>query len=116
MKTDRKLIKTMGVLLMVMFASDTQATTIVFKYTDLKGMEVVGTSHSGSRMSTYLIDPDILTPGAPKPAANDSDSRLFQFLDLDLFRLRGPEEPIPVPAILVLVGLIALIALRGRRK
>jgi hypothetical protein len=116
MKTNRKLIKAMGVLLIVMFAPDAQATPIVLKYTDFKQTDFVGTSHSGSKTSTYLIDLDILTPGTPKPAENDSDSRPFQFLDLDLFRLRGTEEPIPVPAILILVGLIALIALRGRRR
>ena len=84
--------------------------------TILKGGKVVGACHSGSRMSSYMIDSDILTSGAPKPAGSDSDPRLFRFLDIDLFRLKWPEEPIPAPALLILVGLIALIALKGRRK
>jgi len=80
------------------------------------GKEIARAPHSGSRLFGFTVDPDLSTAGALKPAGSDSDPRLFHFLDLDLFRLKGPKKPIPTPALLILVDLIALIALKGRRK
>ena len=95
MKTNRKLRKAAGVLLIVMFASGALAATII----------LVDTAFMRSTES--MVFPNKI---------KDYDPNLFRFLDLDLFRLKGPEEPIPTPALLILVGLIALIALTGRRK
>jgi hypothetical protein len=59
----------------------------------------------------------LLTDGSPpNPTANDSEPRLFGILDPALFRFQEPGEPIPIPAVLILVGLIALIALKRRRR
>lgn len=156
MKTNRRLRKATGVILIVMLVSGALAATTIFDKINLmrgsetmvfpynlfeggyvkstlagleflalfdglflpclKGKEVAGVPHSESTLFTYIVDPDIYTDGALKPAGSDSDPRLFRFLDLDLFRLKSPEEPIPTPALLILVGLIALIALKGRRK
>ena len=95
MKTNRKLRKAAGVLLIVMFASGALAATIILVDTDFM-------RSTESTVLPYKI--------------SDFDPKLFRFLDLDLFRLKGPEEPIPTPALLILVGLIALIALTGRRR
>ena len=64
----------------------------------------------------FKNDPHLTDDSPPNPAANDSEPKLFGILYRALFRFHEPGEPIPTPAVLILVGLIALIALKRRRR
>ncbi len=74
----------------------------------LKGNEVVGDPLSGAGMFKFQPEPGIFTANFFGIAGGA--------LDLNLSRLMVSDEPIPAAALLILVGLIALIALKGRRK
>jgi hypothetical protein len=87
MEKYRKLRKAIGILLIVVLATGMLAAAQI------------------------LDDTDSL-----KPAVSDSDPRHSRFFNPDLFRLKKLEEPISTPALLILAGLVALIALKGRRK
>ena len=109
MKIKRKLRTTAGVLLILMLASGAQAATVVLDETDfMRGTE--------TRMFKFQADPVIFSANVLGVAGGDPDLSLFRLLDLSLSRLKESDEPIPTAAILILVGLIGLIALKGRRK
>jgi hypothetical protein len=68
------------------------------------------------KMLEFKSHPHLTVDSLPNSTANDSEPRLFGILDPALFRFQEPGEPIPIPAVLILVGLIALIALKRRRR
>lgn len=127
-----------GVLLILMFASGAQAGTVVFDKTDFmrgtetdfeslilfdvservifKGLEIVRAPLLGSGMFNFQADPGIFTADANKVAGGGSVLNMPRLSDLGLSRLKVSDEPVPTIALLILVGLIALIALKGRRR
>jgi hypothetical protein len=82
----------------------------------LKGKEIIGDPFLGSGMFKFQADPGIFSANVLGVAGGVSDLSLFRILDLSLSRLKTSDEPVPAGAVLILVGLIALIALKGRRK
>ena len=138
MKIKRKLRTLAGVLLILMFASGAQAATVVFDKTDfmrgretdfeflilfdvpvmaiLKGLEIVGAPLLGSGMFNFQAEPGISTADVNKVAGGGSVLSMPRLSDLGLSRLKVSDEPVPTIALLILVGLIALIALKGRRR
>jgi hypothetical protein len=84
--------------------------------TILRGKEIVGTPLSGSGMFKFQAVPGIFSANVHGVAGDFPDLSLFRVLDLSLSRLKTSDEPVPAGAVLILVGLIALIALKGRRK
>ena len=73
-----------------------------------KGKELVGDLLLGSGMFKFQADPGIFPTSVLGIAGGDSDRSLSQ--------LKVSDEQIPTAALLILVGLIALIALKRRRK
>ncbi len=84
--------------------------------TTINGNEIDAAFDFDWRMLEFKSDPHLTDDSPPNPTANDSEPRLFGILDPALFRFKEPGEPIPTPAVLILVGLIALIALKRRRR
>ena len=82
----------------------------------LKGKEIIGDPLLGVGIFNFQAGPGIYSANVLGLAGNDSDLSLFRVLDLSLARLKASDEPMPVAAVLILVGLIGLIALKGRRK
>jgi len=82
----------------------------------LRGKEIVGNPLLGSGMFKFQADPGIFSANVFGVAGSDPDLSLFRLLDLSLSRLKMSDEPMPAAAVLILIGLIALIALKGRRK
>ena len=139
MNIKRKLRTLAGVLLILMFASGAQAATMVFDKTDfmrgrksdfeflilfevpdmamaiLKGLEIVRAPLLGSWSFKFQADPGISTADVNKVGVGSALS-MPRLLDLGLSRLKVSDEPVPTIALLILVGLIALIALKGRRR
>ena len=74
----------------------------------LRGKEIVAPPLLGSGMfPTNLLG----------IAGREWDLGLFRLLDhLDRSRVKFSDEPLPATAVLILVGFVALIALKGRRK
>jgi len=138
MKIKRELRTLAGVLLILMFASGVQAATVVVDKTDfkggtetdfeslilfdvpvmaiLKGLEIVGAPLLSSGMFKFQADPGISTADVNKVAGESSVLSMPRLSDLGLSRLKVSDEPVPTIALLILVGLIALIALKGRRR
>jgi len=134
----RKLRTIAGVLLILMFASGTQAVAVVLDKTDfmrstetdfgflapfgepvlaiLRGLEIVGAPRFGSGMFNFPAEPGILAADVNKVADGGSVLSMPRLSDLGLSRLKVSDEPVPTIALLILVGLIALIALKGRRR
>jgi hypothetical protein len=109
MKIKRKLRITAGVMLILMLASGVQAATVVLDEIDfMRGTE--------TGMFKFRVAPGIFAANVLGVAGDDSDLSLFRLLDLNLSRLKESDEPMPAAAVLILVGLIGLIALKGRRK
>ena len=148
MKTKRKFGTVVGVLLILLLASGTQAATSVFKPTgfmrgtqtnmfryeitdsgllkamlsgiqflvpfdvqalaNFKGKEIIGDPLSDSKVFKFQADLGVFTTNVPEIAWSASG--------LGLSRLTDSDEPIPTSALLLLVGLIALIAIKSRRK
>ncbi len=98
MRITRNLGSIAGVLLILMLALGVQAATA----------DVLDTN--------FQTDPGISSANFLRLGSGGSVLNLSQFLDLSLSRFKFSDEPIPATALLVLVGLIALIALKGRRK
>ena len=109
MKIRRKLRTTAGVLLVLMLAPGAQAATVVLDEIDFMRATETG-------MFKFRAAPGIFAANVLGVAGDDSDLSLFRLLDLNLSRLKESDEPIPTAALLILVGLIGLIALKGRRK
>ncbi len=82
----------------------------------LKGKEIVGNPLLGFRMFKFQADPGIFFANVFGVSGSGPDFNLFHLLDLSLSRLKMSDEPMPAAAVLILIGLIALIALKGRRK
>ena len=134
----RELRTIAGVLLILMFASGAQAAAVVFDKTDfmrgretefeflilfdvpvmaiLKGLEIVGAPLLGSGMFKFPAELGILAADVNKVAGGGSVLSMPRLSDLGLSRLKVSDEPVPTIALLILVGLIALIALKGRRR
>ncbi len=109
MKIKRKHRTAAGVLLILMLVSGAQAATVVLGETGFMRAKE-------TRMFKFQAAPDIFAANVFGVAGDDSDLSLSRFLDLNLSRLLESDEPIPTAALLILVGLIGLIALKGRRK
>jgi hypothetical protein len=138
MKMKRKLRTLAGVLIILVFASGAQAATAVLDKTDfmrgtetnieflapldatalaiLKGMAIVRAPLLGSEMFKFQADPGISTADVNKVAGGGSVLSMPRLSDLGLSRLKVSDEPVPTIALLILIGLIALIALKGRRR
>lgn len=138
MKIKRKLRTLAGVLLILMFASGVQAATVVFDKIDfmraretgfeflilfdlpvmviLRDLEIVGEPLLSSGMFKFQADPGNSTADVSKLAGGGSVLSMPRLSDLGLSRLKVSDEPVPTIALLILVGLIALIALKGRRR
>ena len=116
MKIKRTLRAISGGLLILMFASGAQAATAVFDKTDLRHGAEMKMSPLGSEMFISQPVPSNFPANVLGVAESVSDLSLFRVLDLSLSRLKASDEPVPAGAVLILVGLIALIALKGRRK
>jgi len=82
----------------------------------LKGKEIVENPLLGLGMFRFQAAPGIFSANVLGVAGGVSDLSLFRILDLSPSRLKTSDEPVPAGAVLILVGLIALIALKGRRK
>jgi hypothetical protein len=82
----------------------------------LKGKKIVEDLLLGSGIFKFQAAPGIFAANVLGVAGGVSDLSLFRILDLSLSRLKTSDEPVPAGAVLILVGLIALIALKGRRK
>ena len=138
MKIKRKLRTLTGVLLILMFTSGAQGATMVFDKTDFthgrktdveflvlfdvpvmaffRTLEIVGAPRLGSGMFKFQADPGISPVDVNKAAGGGSALSIPRLSDLGLSRLKVSDEPVPTIALLILVGLIALIALKGRRR
>jgi hypothetical protein len=121
-----------------MFASGAQAAAVVLDKTDfmrstergfgflapfgepvlaiLKGLEIVEAPLFGSGMFKLPAEPGIFAANIKKVAGGGSVLSMPRLSDLGLSRLKVSDEPVPTIALLILVGLIALIALKGRRR
>ncbi|MDX2493520.1 MAG: hypothetical protein QNK27_00975 [Desulfuromusa sp.] len=82
----------------------------------LKGKEIIVDPLLGAGMSIFQADPGTFSAKVLGLAGGESDLNLLRLLDLSIARLKASDEPMPVAAVLILVGLIGLIALKGRRK
>jgi hypothetical protein len=135
----KRTLKTLaGVLLILVFASGAQAATVVIHKTGfrhgtetgfeilapfgvpvpdiLKGIKVVASSPLGSGMFKFQTDPVISTADVNKVTGGGAVLSMPRLSDLGLSKLKLSDEPVPTIALLILVGVIALIALKGRRK
>jgi len=82
----------------------------------LKAMEIIGDPVLGTGMFKFQADPGIFAANVLGVAGDNSGFSLYRVLELSLSRLRESDGPMPTAALLILVGLIGLIALKGRRK
>ena len=82
----------------------------------LRGKEIVVNPVLTSGMFKFQAVPGIFPANALDIVGGDSDLGPSRLLDFNLSRTKVSDEPMPAAAVLILVGLIALIALRGRRK
>ena len=83
----------------------------------LRGKEIVGNPLCSLGMLKFLqAAPGNYPANVLRVSGGDSDLSLFRLFDLSQSRLNVSDEPIPTAALLILVGLIALIAMKGRRK
>ena len=74
----------------------------------LKGKEIVEDPLLGSGMFKFQAGPGIFATNFLKI--------IWDNVGFSLSRIKVPDEPIPTAALLLLIGLIALIALKRRRK
>ncbi len=138
MKIKRRLRTLTGVLLILMFTSGAQAATMVFDKTDFmrgrktdveflvlfdvpvmaffRSLKIVEAALLGSGMFIFQADQGISLIDVNKAAGGGSALSIPRLSDLGLSRLKVSDEPVPTIALLILVGLIALIALKGRRR
>jgi hypothetical protein len=138
MKMRQKLRTLAGVLLILMFASGAQAAMVFFDKIDfmpsretnfkflilfdvpvmaiLEGLEILGSPPQDSGMLKVQADQGIYTADINKVTGGGSVLSMPRLSDFGLSRLKVSDEPVPTIALLILVGLIALIALKGRRK
>ena len=82
----------------------------------LRGQEIVGLPLLGSGVFKFQARPRIFPTNLLGVAGGDWDLGLFRFWDPKRSRGKVSDEPLPAAAVLILVGLVALIALKGRRK
>ena len=82
----------------------------------LRGKEIVGIPLLGSGMFNFQASPGIFPTNLLGVAWVDWGLGLFRLLNIDQSRVKLSDEPLPAAAVLILVGLVALIALKGRRK
>ena len=82
----------------------------------LKGKEIIGDPLLGAGMFKVQADPGTFSANVLGLAGGESDLILLRLLNLSIARLKASDEPMPAAAVLILVGLIGLIALKGRRK
>jgi len=82
----------------------------------LKGKEIIGDPLLGTGRFKFQADPGTFSTNVLGVAGDESDLSLLRLLDLSIARLKISDEPMPAAAVLILVGLIGLIALKGRRK
>jgi len=137
-KMKRKLRTLARVFLVLVFVSGAQAARVVVDKTDfgrgtetdfgflapfgepvpavLRGLKIVEAPLLGSGMFKFPAGPGILAADVNKVAGGGSVLSMPRLSDLGLSRLKVSDEPVPTIAILILVGLIALIALKGRRR
>jgi hypothetical protein len=126
MKIKRKLRTTAGVLLILMLASGVQAATVVIGTTGfMRGtetrtfpFEIIESGHFKATLTNFKFpaDPGTFSANVLRVAGGESDLSLLRLLDLSIARLKGSDEPRPAAAVLIIVGLIGLIALKGRKK
>ena len=138
MKMKQKLRTLAGALLILMFASGAQTAAVDLDKTAfmrstetdfgflapfdepvldiLRGLEIVGAPLFGSGMFKFTVEPGILAADVNKVTDGSSVLSMPRLSDLSLSRLEVSDEPVPTIALLILVGLIALIALKGRRR
>ena len=126
MKIKRKLRTTAGVLLILMLASGVQAAMVVIGTTGfMRGtetrtfpFEIIESGHFKATLTDFKFpaDPGTFSANVLRVAGGESDLSLLRLLDLSIARLKASDEPMPAAAVLILVGLIGLIALKGRRK
>jgi hypothetical protein len=95
---------------------DILAPIDVLDLANWKGTEIVGDLLLGSEMVKFQAGPAIFVANFFGIAEDGSNLGLFRLLNLSLSRVNPSDEPIPTAALLILVGLIGLIALKGRRK
>ena len=80
------------------------------------GKQIFGGFFSGSGMFKARADRSIFPAGVTEAGGGGSVFSISRLLDLSQFKLKVSDEPIPTVALLILVGLVAIIALKGRRK
>ncbi len=134
----QKLRTLAGVFLILMFASGAQTAAVVLDKTALRrstetgfgflapfdepvlailrGLEILGAPLSGSGIFKFTAEPGILAADVNIVVGGSSVLSMPRLSDLSLSRLEVSDEPVPTIALLILIGLIALIALKGRRK
>jgi hypothetical protein len=143
MKIKRKLRTLTGVLLILMFTSGAQAATMIIDKTDsmrgrkteveflvlfdgpvmafFRSLKIIGVPILVWGMLKFQSDPaispvDVNKVDAGKAVGGGSVLSIPRLSDLGLSKLKVSDEPVPTIALLILVGLIALIALKGRRR
>jgi hypothetical protein len=121
-----------------MFTSGAQAAKMIFDKTDsmpgrktdvefmvpfdgpvmalFRSLAIVGAPLFGSEMFKFQADPGNPPVDVHKAAGGGSALSIPRLSDLGLSKLKVSDEPVPTIALLILVGLIALIALKGRRR
>jgi hypothetical protein len=82
----------------------------------LKGKDIIVDPLLGAGIIKFQADPDTVSANVLGVAGGESDLSLLRLLDLSIARLKASDEPMPAAAVLILVGLIGLIALKSRRK
>ena len=125
-KIKRTLRATSGVLLILMLASGVQAATVVFgtigfmrgTETRMFPFDIIEGGHFKAKLTDFKFpaEPHTFSANVLGVVGGESDLSLLRLLDLIIARLKVSDEPMPAAAVLILVGLIGLIALKGRRK
>ncbi len=80
------------------------------------GKQILREALSGSGMFNFRTDRRAFSAGVTEAGRDSSVFSISRLLDLSQLRLKVSDEPIPTVALLILVGLVAIIALKGRRR
>ena len=93
-----------------------QAPSDVPDQTTSVDKRVFGAFFSGSGRFKSQTDRRIFSAGVIEAVGDGWVFSISRLLDLSQFRLKVSDEPIPTVALLILVGLVAIIALKGRKR
>ena len=78
--------------------------------------QIFGVSFLGSGIFKFQTDRRFLAAGVTEAGGDGSVFSISRLFDLSKFNLKVSDEPVPTVALLILVGLVAIIVLKGRRR